>query len=297
MSVDGHCMVNGINENVETYGRMFHVQTEVTTGAQPMVRSTVYLDGTIVGAREVPVDPQNTSEKGIHEQMNSQHKLIIANLATRAVEYEAQAPRPDVPEAPFRTSQRSDLSKLKEIPRPELDGDPELAEAVMVRQLLGPFSLALRPSPYQDPESVRTRLETAARMIDDIMAAPAFSEIRLDEQVRFFDLRERLAAWRGAGRDPESAAEILLAMVVFAGHLRRISDRRELVVFDHKLLTWALSRIGRDGVTEEALGHLKALCGRDAELDRLLAQQAPIEANRLLEVLLALLDRTLPGEY
>jgi hypothetical protein len=114
--------------------------------------------------------------------------------------------------------------------------------------------------------------------------------------VRFFDLRERVAAWRGGGRDAEEGSRIVLAMVAFAAHLRRISDRRELQAFDHGLLTWALGAVSRDDVSVETLGHLQALAGRDVELDGLLVQPDPVEKNRLLEVLLGLLDRTLPSQ-
>jgi hypothetical protein len=130
-------------------------------------------------------------------------------------------------------------------------------------------------------------------MIDEIMDSPGFSDIRLDEQVRFFDLRDRIAVWRSDGRDTETGAGILLAVVVFAGHLRRISDRHELVEFDHGLLTWAIWAIGREGASAEVLGHLRAMYGRDAELDGLLDRPESVAADRLLEILLGLLDRTL----
>ncbi len=287
-------MINGINDNVEVYGRMFHVQTEVTSGARPTVRSTVYLDGAIVASRAAPVDPRSTAEEGLRAQVRSQHDLVIETLVKRTAELEARISSPGPPEARPRTSRRPAAAAIKEVPRPEPESDPKLLASLRVRQLIGPFSLTARPSPYHDPESVRARLISAAKMIDGIMAAPGFSDIRLDEQVRFFDLRERVAAWRGGGRDPETAAEILLAVVGFAGHLRRINDRRELVAFDHRLLTWALWAIGRDGASDEVLRHLRALHGRDAELDLLLDQSEPVEVDHLIELLLGLLDRTLP---
>jgi hypothetical protein len=289
-------MVDGINENVEVFGRVFHVQTEVTDGMRPKIRTTVFLDGAVVASREAPVDRGDTSEGGIRDRMAFQHALLIANLVKRTAEFEAMAAKPFVPEAPERAARRPETAPLRGVTRPEPDNDPVLLASVDARRLIGPFSLALQPSPYHDDEAVRNRLETAGKMIDEIMAAPGFSDIRLDEQVRFFDLKDRIASWRGTGRDPETGAEILLAAVIFAGHLRRISDRHELAEFDHKLLTWAIWSIGRDGVTDEVLGHLRALYGRDAELDRLLDQPDPVARDRLLEVLLGLLDRTLPRD-
>lgn len=289
-------MVDGITENVEVFGRIFHVQSEVTEGTRPKIRTTVFLDGAVVASRETPVDRGDASDAGIRDRMAYQHAVIIANLVKRTAEFEAVASKPVAPAPAERTASRAEAAPLREVSRPDPESDPELLASVRTRQLIGPFSLALQPSPYHDDEAVRGRLERAGEMIDEIMESPGFSDIRLDEQVRFFDLRERIADWRGTGRDPETAAAILLAVVIFAGHLRRISDRHELVEFDHKLLTWAIWSVGRDGGSDEALGHLRALYGRDAELDRLLDQAEPVAASRLLEVLLGLLDRTLPRE-
>jgi hypothetical protein len=289
-------MIDGINENVEVFGRVFHVQTEVTDGMRPKLRTTVFLDGAVVASRETLVERGDTSEDGIRDRMAYQHGLIIANLVKRTAEFEASASKPVHSETHERVARPSDAVPLREVQRPEPDADPTLLASVQARQLIGPFGLALQPSPYHDDEATRSRLEGAGEMIDAIMAAPGFSDIRLDEQVRFFDLKERVAAWRGAGRDPKTGAGILLAAVIFAGHLRRISDRHELVEFDHRLLTWAIWSIGRNGASDEVLGHLRGLYGRDAELDRLLEQPGPVAAERLLEVLLGLLDRTLPRD-
>jgi hypothetical protein len=290
-------MVNGVNQNVDIFGRVFHVQTEVTTGAQPMVRSTVYLGGSVVGTRESRIDPRIASEEGIREQIDAQHALIIDNLVKREAELEAEKSSVDVSEPRPHTTQQPAPKAPEKTPLPLLESDPELAASVKVRQLIGPFSFAFRPSPYHDTEAVRARLESAADMIEEIMNAPAFPDIRLDEQVRFFDLKERLTSWHGSGRDPDVGAEILLDVVVFAGHLQRINDRRELAAFDHALITWALSAVGRTGASDEVFFPLRSLYGRDPDLDHLLDQPDDVETERLLEVLLGLLDRTLPGDF
>jgi hypothetical protein len=289
-------MIDGINEKIEVFGRIFQVQTEITDDVRPKIRTRVFLDGAVVAYRESPVDRGDTSEDGIRDRSAYQHGLIIANLVKRTAEFNALAPKAARPgsENPERAAARTDAATLRDVARPEPDGDPKLLASVEARQLIGPFSLAMQPSPYHDAEAIRSRLERAGGMIDVIMDAPGFSDIRLDEQVRFFDLRDRIEAWRSGGCDFESGAEILLAVVIFAGHLRRISDRQELVEFDHGLLTWAIWVIGRDGASDEVLSHLAAMCGRDAELDRLLDRPESVVADRLLEVLLGLLDRTLP---
>lgn len=290
-------MVDDINDNVGVFGRIFHIRSEVSEGARPKIRTTVTLDGAVVASREEPVDHGDASEGGLRDRLAYQHALIISNLVKRTAEFEAAARKPLRPPAREHDVRPPDATALAEVTRPDPDADPVLLAAVKARQLIGPFSLALQPSPYHDEEAIRERLERAGEMIDDIMEAPESSGLRLDEQVRFFDLRERIAAWSDAGSDPEVGAKILLAVVIFAGHLRRISDRQELVEFDHRLLTWAIWAIGSDAASDELLDHLRVLYGRDAELDRLLDQAEPVVPDRLLQVLLGLLDRTTPRNH
>jgi hypothetical protein len=287
-------MVYGLNDNIDILGRVFHVQTEITSGPDPIVRSAVFLDGAIVASREIPVAELDAPDDSIRDQMETQHAQVIKNLVNRDSELSEWQANLGLEELPPPTSPAPSAPPSNHVAPPDLDDDPRLRSSVAVRRLIGPFSLTFNPSPFHDPQAVRARLGNASDMIDEIMTAPAFSDIRLDEQVRFFDLRQRLAEWRGSGRDPDVGAEILLAVVVFAGHLRRINDRRELVTFDHKLLTWVLSELGRSGAGDGVLSWLQSLYGRDADLDRLLDQPDEIEEERLLELLLRLLDRTHP---
>ncbi len=289
-------MVDGINENVEAFGRMFHVQTEVTGHEQPVIRTTVFLQGAVVASRRTPLGGRDLPDDALRDRLGVHHGRIVENLQ-RTAGLEVLMGSSDAPETVSAAASGGRVTRpSKEAARPDPEADPRLLSSIQVRQLIGPFSQALRPSPYHDDDAVRARVESAARMIDAIMTAPHFSAARLDEQVRFFDLRERVAAWRGDGRGTETASQILLAMVTFAAHLRRISDRRELVTFDFKLLTWAMGVVGRDGASAEVLQHLRSLAGRDAELDELLGQDQPVDGQRLLEVLMSILDRTLPGD-
>jgi hypothetical protein len=288
-------MITGLNQNVEVLGRTFHVQTEVTSGDDAKVRTTVFVGGRIVGARESAVDPAECSEDQVREQMNSQHGTIIDNLVKRAVELQAERQKLGMPSTPPEATTQPQKLPTKEVPLPRVDAQPRLPSSIQVRQLIGPFSLAFEPTPPSNPVVLRTCLETAARQIDEVMASEIFPGIRLDEQVRFFDLRERLAAWRGGGREPAEGAEIWAEIVVFATHLRKISDRRELVAYDHQLITWALLEVGRNGVRDEAVSHLRNLYGRDPDLDRLLDHPELAAKEALLEVLINLLDRTLPA--
>lgn len=286
-------VVDGLHEKVRILGRVFEIRTEVFIDAEAVVRTTVVAGGQYVGSRESSVDPERQPRLSIREQIGAQHAQIIENLVKRAAELEAEE-RGDAPPQPAApVARRRSLSADEEVPKPELDPGSFVALSVRVRQLIGPFSLDLAQRAPSDPRALRASLQLASKHIDDIMASPMFPEIRLDEQVRFFDLRERLASWRSAEHDPEIGSVAWNQIAVFARHLRRVSDRRELLEFDGRLLTWAIMTVGQHGVSSEILSDLTALYGRDAELDRLLEQPEDVEKEALLGALIGILDRTM----
>ncbi len=106
--------------------------------------------------------------------------------------------------------------------------------------------------------------------IGRITASPVFPELRLDEQVRFLDLRDRFGEWRRGGLEPEASSELLWDTVAFADQLLEINQRRDLAAFDHKLLLWALAEMGGRGMTEEIMTRLESQRGRDRALDTVL---------------------------
>jgi len=289
-------MASGVNENVEVFGRVFHVQTEVSPGVDRVVRSRVFLEGSVVAARECPVDPREASAERLRNQIQTQHSQIVGNLVERDVELEADELSGDLGDQAPLIGELPEIQAPREISLPGLENDPTLHSSVKVRRLIGPFSLAMRPSPDHDPAAVCARLERAAEMVETIMSSPSFPDIRLDEQVRFVDLKERLGSWRDGGRDPDAAAQILLQMVVFAGHLRRINNRCDLIALDHTLLTWALFAVGPHANTDDVLPYLHPIYGRDTDLDQLLDNPEETDIEGLRGVLQDLLERTQPAE-
>jgi hypothetical protein len=285
-------MFDPISEEVEYFGRAYLVRTEVIADEWPVVRSTVLLDGSVAGLRESPVEPSDASDHDIDAQVSSQHAQVIDNLRRRSIDVEGKTEPSGEPPPP---EELPPWTAPLEISLPGLSTDPDLLAAVEVRRLIGPFSLALLPSSDHSPEAVLARLDNASAMVDEIIESPTFSEIRLDEQVRFSDLKQRLTAWHDNGRDLEECSRILLEMIVFAGHLRKINNRRELLAIDHTLLTWALFMIAPQGSGAEILPHLDPLRGRDADLDRMLDQPDTADREQLQEVLQRLLERTGPG--
>jgi len=286
-------VVDGLFEEIRILGRVFEIRTEVIIGADVVVRTTVVAGGQFVGSRESVVDAERQGGVSIRERIGAQHAQIIDNLTRRAGELEAEQRGEAAPAPVTPVADRRSLSTGKETPKPGLDPSSPLALSVRVRQLIGPFSIDLARHAPNDPRALRASLELAVKHIDDIMASPMFPRIRLDEQVRFFDLRERIATWRAGGRDPDVGSDIWDQIAVFARHLRRVSDRRELVEFDYQLLTWAIMTVGQHGVSSETLSDLTALYGRDANLDRLLEHPDEFDKESLLGILMTILDQTM----
>jgi hypothetical protein len=287
-------MAAGRNDILEILGRQLHVQTEVTAGYSPKLRTTVYVEGRVIGTREAELNDEDAPQEMVRRQLNDQHEQIISNLLTRAEELQEERRRAlsGEPVGP----QRSVPPKLSEarVERPDPEATGRLATSIRTRQLVGAFSDAIDRTPWRDGDELRMRLNATAEIIDQAMASATFPDIRLDEQVRFFDLRERIAAWRSGGRRAGIAEETWLEIFAFAAHLDKVNNRSELVEFDYRLLTWALYAVGRDGVTPEILGHLGSLGGRDRNLDQLLASDQEVDRAALVEVLMFLLERTLP---
>ncbi len=287
-------MATGINENISILGREFHIQTEVSLGEDPKIRTTVYDGGRIVASRDVPADPDRQSEDEILEQIRAQHGLIIDNLITRSAalaKRKGGAP-PSSGSRDAASVAAKDRATRTRHPLPA-GSDPSLRRALRTRRLVGPFSQ--RFSAYGvPPTSCDTDLEAAGTSIDSIMGSPACRGLRLDEQIRFFDLKERIDLWRTGGDPDVDPAALLDDITAFARHLHAINDRRELADFDHRLLLWAIGAIGSAGITDDSLGHLQSLRGRDLALDHLLDGPGDIDQDHVLELLIGLLDRTLP---
>lgn len=284
-------VVIGLNQNVDILGRVFHVQTEVTVGAEPKVRTTVFVGGRIVGSREALVEVERTTHDEVLEQINAQHALIIDNLFKRAKELqerkmasiqtgEAQ-PQPELAKA----------SVEKRASPPDPDATPRLALSLATRKLLCRFANLVDRTPATSGTKLRARIESSVDEIDEIMTSETFPDIRLDEQLRFFDLRERIGSWRTGDDNLAIGMEIWSEIVVFADHLGLINHRRELVTYDRALLMWSIAEIGKHGITAETMAELRHLSGRDIRVDTLLQADPPASGEQWMELLFELLDR------
>jgi hypothetical protein len=283
--------MSGIIHKIALLGREFTVQTEFIAGPEPKIRTLVYDGGRLVTTREISVDPASDTDELIKNQVHIQHRRITRTLVTRAAELQsakrpAAAARAPLAPAPPKPEKRK-------TPRPAIEPGSRLEIAVAIRRTIGPFSLAFgRPAPATatEYEQLLAAVESA---IDEIMKAPIYEQVRLDEQLTFIALRGQLATWRLSNKDLSIAAEIWPSVERFAYHLQKINARSDLVAFDHKLLTWAMSELGRGLISEELLDGLAGLAGRDAELDHFLAHPDEASPHDVLGILLGLLDRTL----
>jgi hypothetical protein len=284
--------MSGHVDKIAVLGREFTIQTEHIAGAPGKIRTLVYDGGRLVSSREIAVAVGTGDPAAVDAAVMAQHRRITDTLIRRAAELrEAKTPadsRPLPPSAPPPppTATRRAL-------RPIVKAGSPLAEAIAVRQTIGPFALAFaRPAPAT-AEGYGRILESVEASIDAIRAAPTYRAIRLDEQLTLIAIKSQLETWQLADHDLAMAVEIWPGVEAFAHHLLKINHRKDLVAFDHQLLTWSMSELGRGEVTGEMIEALAGLGGRDGSLDAFLRAPSDFAPYDLLEILLRLLDQTL----
>lgn len=279
-------MSSGINQNIELFGRTFHVQTEVIPGDSPLVRTTVFVGGRIIGVRETPLADIDGPEEDLRARINAQHALIVDNLHQRIDRFKAA----QAAEVDDETSSNilDSIPDLGEVARPFLEGDAILGASIRVRRLLARFRSAVDVTPPRSPEDLVNRLAGARELIEEVVEFPTFADIRIDEQVRFNVLREGIGEWLEGDRNHDDGVGIWSDVVVFSAYLGRINDRRELMDFDRAKVCWALATIATSRDPRSVVDHLGALYGRDVELDRFIEDPDAADGDHLVAALLRL---------
>ncbi len=287
-------MIVGINQNVAIFGRDFHVQTEVSSReGSHCIRTRVYLAGRIIGAREQTLE--GVDETAVKAAMQEQHETIIDNMTSRlqaiaaAKEIVPPPPPPAVPAAELEPAAPSPR-RMTKIAVPNLDEIPGVRSSVQIRRLLAGFRNSTNLSPPSGPDALRLRLADAAALMRDIVASPTFAEARVEEQVRFHDLLDRLDAWLAADADHHAAVQLWSQVAVFSAYLGNVNNRHDLMAFDRRLVMWGLSTVGEDGLSPEVVSHLSHLYGRDLALDLLLHDPTSIDRDLLVHTLMGILD-------
>ena len=285
--------MSGLIDKIALLGREFTIQTELIPGREVKIRTLVYDGGRLVTSREIPLGPAATTDELVEAKVRSQHKLITDTLITRATELRATKEGIAVRPAATPPSPKPTPPTPKGTPRPEIEPGSPLEIGIAIRQTIGPFGLAFAHPAPTTATGYNAVLEEVETAIDAIMKSPAYEHVRLDEQLTMIAIRGQLATWRLADKDIASATEIWPSIERFAHHQQKINDRRDLVAFDHMLLTWAMSQLGKGKITDELVEGLDGLLGRDAELDAFLQDPDASTTMDLLEILLRLIDQTL----
>ncbi len=286
-------MVSGLNQNVEILGRVFHVQTEVIAGDDSKIQTTVFLEGKVIGSREMPLEANPDSEERVRSQRDQQHVTIVNSLVARMTRLRERRASPDA--RPI--SEPEPAEATAEPTLPYADDDPTLLCAIRVRRLLGRFRDAIDVAPPTNPGELSERLSKATRVINNIVSSLTFREIRLDEQVRFNILKQRIDGWLSSDREHDEGVRIWSEVAVFSAYIAKINDREELIAFDMQLLVWGMHIIRQHGVNGETARQLQSLYGLDVRLDHLL--DTPSERDHSegwLKTMQDLLDRLSKSE-
>lgn len=89
-------MITGFNTDVESDGRVFHVQTEDKGRAHPVVESLVYSGGEILTTRRLPYDELAGSsdycEEAVLKLMEQQHQALVREI--RNGKFDPEGPKP-----------------------------------------------------------------------------------------------------------------------------------------------------------------------------------------------------------
>ena len=285
--------MSGIIQKIALLGREFTIQTEYVPGPDGKIRTLAYDSGRLVSKREIVLDPTEETDGRVDDRIRGHHQQITERLFERAAKLQATKFAISGPPEAEQPASPPPVSAARARPRPTVETQSRLETAIATRQTVGPFSLTFARQAPASAEEYRALFEAAETSIDGIMKTAIYDRIRIDEQLTFIAIRGQLATWRLSGQDIAVATEIWPNIEGLAHHLQRINDRSELVAFDHELLTWAMTELGRNSISDELIDALQDLAGRDAELDHLLAHPDEITKHSLLEVLMGLLDRTL----
>ncbi len=285
--------MSGMIDKIAVLGREFTIQTEFVPGERAKVRTLVYDGGRLVSSREIAADGETDRGLNLDDKVHKQHQLITQNLLKRAKEFGEAKTATKKPPAPKPAPSPGPPPKARKTTRPEVEPGSHLEAAIAIRQTIGPFGLAFaHPAPTTAGGYEQT-LEAVDTAIDAIQDSSTYDSIRLDEQLTMIALKSKLETWHMADKDLTMATEIWPTVENFAYHLQKINDRGDLVAFDHKMLTWTLSELGKGRITEEILVALTSIGGRDAELDAFIRSPEGAQPFDLLEILLKLMDQTL----
>ncbi len=169
----------------------------------------------------------------------------------------------------------------KEAPYPS-----ELERSLLVRRVYGRFRKAIVKGPTPDKESIKSRMEMAAREIELIVDGEVYQDMRVEDRRQFRCFSAQIEAWLACGEplDEFEGITIFQEVVNFSLLLMQVNNRGDLQEYDsHVLAEIHAELFGKaeipQKISPDVLDRLKSLYGRDDELDHLMdyAEESPPE--------------------
>jgi hypothetical protein len=296
----------GIHEKVDLLGQSFDIQTELVDLDTETVRTVIFHRGEVAAHREGRL--RALSESGgddLEERLREHHRKALERFVKRTLGFEARAAGAEIERDALPAAS---VGKGEEAPElPPIPEDPALADTIEVRRLVGKLLARLDLAPLVSENEAEQRdgwrgwighlgrrlaggtrswtsaskLEEARQALSWTVAQPRFQRVRMDEQVLFRLLRERIDDWYSGDRDAEEAKRLWTEVVALCDYLREINLRSDLLEFDRILLNWAIAELDRAGSSRSVHRPLQWILGRDHRLDTLLEADETADAVSL----------------
>ncbi len=275
----------GVIESVDIVGQAYQVQTELVDAGELRVRTTVFHEGRVVACRDARLHRRGAGRADVEtarELMLLHHQNVLHGFARRTSEYMARRSRVEV----GRTSARPTAPELEENqgladslpPTPE---DPAVSDALDVRRLITELrdQLEAGTSTLEEGDA-QAWLHVASDALREVIDHPRFTAVRLDEQVLFHQVRDRIDQVKTSSPDSEELSALFDDLHHLCGYAAGINRRSDLIAFDRHLLAWSVAVLRREGSTLSVRSALRWVRGRDRRLDALLPELAstPVEA-------------------
>lgn len=154
---------------------------------------------------------------------------------------------------------------------PRVTQEAQLAASLRVRSAYAAFRAGVLGLNEQG-STTHKRLRAVGIALAVLVGSDTYKDLRLVDRLQVASLQRRVLAWL---RQPEPRDELAGVRLwqdagAFARMLAAVNQREELVRHDAQLLPSLSRHIAQNGVDAHALRELRALHGKDDELDRCL---------------------------
>jgi hypothetical protein len=151
------------------------------------------------------------------------------------------------------------------------DRDHEAEAAVAVRRMYAKFRGSLAPCDGADGRALRRALRYASVSLAVMVGHADFAEVRLSDRVLLLGLQQRILDWARTGGSDAGGLQLYKDILAAADLLRSINQRQELQPHDQAALAELRDLVAAGQPLADCVPALRALQGRDDELDVVLA--------------------------